>query len=56
MLTSMKIMAEGGTVYATVVEKLDGFFKLRRNIIFDSTGETKQQERVLRATLLVSTT
>ena len=35
VLTSTNTTAEGRTVYATVVEKLDGFFKLRRNVIFE---------------------
>ena len=35
VLTSTNITAEGRTVYATVIEKLDGLFKLRRNVIFE---------------------
>ena len=44
MLTSTKITAEGGTVYATLVEKLDGFFKLRRNVIFEQARFNRRDQ------------
>jgi hypothetical protein len=47
VLTSTSITDAERAVYDTVVAKLDGFFKIRRNTIFDHMWLTHQQEHSL---------